>query len=577
MTAKPRRPVGTSAGRGLSAPASRALALAAVLLPVGLLCALPIGRLVVAGLMRGGEWDLAAAAELLSGRAALLATIRSLETSLASASIAVAAGAGCALLTTLWTFRFRKAFAFLFVLSMMVAPQVIALAFAGLSGPASPLLLALGAAPPPGTPNPLRSAGGIILVLGLHHAPLAFIVMRAGLVRVPRELLEAASVDGAGRAVILLRIVLPLLRRHLAAAGLLCFAAALGNFGIPAILGLPVGYLTLPTLIYRRFSSFGPEVIGDAATLALVLVVLAGTAVMLAHRFIPRSAELPSDGRGIDGFWKPGAAAGTAAVAAWTMIVLGFLLPFSSLAASAVVPSYGMPLAASTMTAEHFVEVLFRQDATIRAFRNSLVFAATAAGICAVSAALLAYLTVRLRPIWRSAVEAIVELPYAVPGVVLALAAILLLLRPLPFLGISLYGTSAIIILAYCARFLTLALKPAAAAMEQLDPAIEEAASLCGAGLFGRLRHIVLPEIAPSVLAGGLMVFLIAFNELTVSALLWSQGTETVGVVLFSLEEAGLASTASAVGVVAALVTAGTMLILDRLASRIPSAALPWR
>ena len=552
-------------------------ALAGIAATVGLLAALPVIRLAVAGMTRGGELALGAAWGIASSRAALLATQHSLETSLVSALIALSLGGSVALVVTLWDMRGRRAFSFLFLLSMMMAPQVAALAFVSMMGPASPLLLALDLAPPAGSANPMRGAAGIIFVLGLHHAPLAFVVIRAGLVRLPRDVVEAAALDGATRAQTILRIVLPLTRGHIVAAALLSFASALGNFGIPAILGLNSGYLTLPTLIYRRLTSFGPSVIGDAASLSLVLVVLAGASVLVAQRLVSRAPALPSDGRGLDGLWTAGRGARMAAVLAWALICVGTVLPFLSLLGSSLVPSYGMALSWHTLTLDHFAEVLLRQDATIRAFRNSLLFAGTGALLCAALALGLGYALVRRWPALRATVETAIELPYAIPGIVLALAAILLLLRPLPLVGISLYGTGTIIVLAYAARFLPLAFKPVTASIDQLDPAVEEAAALCGAGFLQRLRYVVAPAVAPGVVAGSLMVFLLAFNELTVSALLWSRGTETVGVILFSLDEAGLASTASAVAVVSTLVIASVMLLLDRLAPRLPPGSLPWQ
>src|SRR5260370_28460699 len=101
-----------------------------------------------------------------------------------------------------------------------------------------------------------------------------------------------------------------------------------------------------------------------------------------------------------------------------------------------------------------------------------------------------------------------------------ARGAILLLLRALPVLGVSLYGTPFIILLAYFARFLPLPLMPVMAALDRMDPVVEDAASLCGAGLRARLRHVVLPMIAPAAAAVGLLVFLIPFHALTGSALL---------------------------------------------------------
>ncbi len=177
----------------------------------------------------------------------------------------------------------------------------------------------------------------------------------------------------------------------------------------------------------------------------------------------------------------------------------------------------------------------------------------------------------------RRAAELVVELPYALPGVVLAIACILLFLRHLPGIGISLYGTPFIILFAYLARFLPLALKAPLAAMAQIEAHHEEAARLDGAGLWQMLRFIVAPILAPAAAVSALMVFLIAFNELTVSALLCSSGTETLGVVLFSLKEAGLAGEAAAIAISASAVILAAMLLLDLLGRRLPPNVLPWR
>ena len=145
------------------------------------------------------------------------------------------------------------------------------------------------------------------------------------------------------------------------------------------------------------------------------------------------------------------------------------------------------------------------------------------------------------------------------PGVVLAVACILLFLKPLPL-----------------DRFLALChvldhrlrvsrpiparrLKPVLAAMSQVEAAQEEAAALDGARLLRRLKDIIAPSVVPAAAAGAMLAFLLAFNELTVSALLWSAGTETVGVVLFSLEEAGLASQASAIALTTIVLVATIM------------------
>jgi iron(III) transport system permease protein len=261
---------------------------------------------------------------------------------------------------------------------------------------------------------------------------------------------------------------------------------------------------------------------------------------------------------------------------AWMVLVLIVVVPFLSLAATALVPTYGVPLALETVTLDRFAEVLLRQGVTRRAFANSMLLALAAGFILAVVAVLLAYVLVRRAPGLRPTALALIDLPYAVPGVVVAIVCILLFLRPLPLIGISLYATPWIILAAYLIRFLALALKPTLAVMATLPIDTEEAAALSGARLRARLWYVVLPALLPAATAGGLMVFLLAFNELTVSALLWSAGTETLGVALLSLEDAGLGAEAAAVGVAVTVIVSGLVLALDAVRDRLPPDALPW-
>jgi iron(III) transport system permease protein len=173
--------------------------------------------------------------------------------------------------------------------------------------------------------------------------------------------------------------------------------------------------------------------------------------------------------------------------------------------------------------------------------------------------------------------SAVAELPYALPGVVLAMAMILVFLRPLPLLGVSLYNTPWIILVAYLARFLTLAWRPVTAGLAQLDRHLDEAAQGAGASFITRLRTVLYPLLAPAAGAGAILVFLTAFNELTVSALLWSSGSETVGVAVFSLEQGGESTGAAAVAVLSVLATLALMALASLFARRLPPGVLPWR
>ena len=77
-------------------------------------------------------------------------------------------------------------------------------------------------------------------------------------------------------------------------------------------------------------------------------------------------------------------------------------------------------------------------------------------------------------------------------------------------------------------------------------------------------------------MAGGILVFLTAFNELTVSALLYSSGSETLGVVVFNLDDGGYTVLATAVAMVTIVVIVALMSSASLVAKRMPPGVLPW-
>lgn len=546
----------------------------AALAVVALFGLLPMARLVLAGVAPGGVPDLTAFAERLLKPQATKAALHTLDTAFWGAVLSVLIGTPFAGAVALTDLPGRRALAFLLLLPLMIAPQVTALSWLHLLGPSSALLNALGLAPAPGTPNPLLGRGGIILLYGVQHAPIVFVTLRIGLAQVPRDLVEAARVSGSRPRRVLSSVIAPLVRPYLATAAALAFVSGIGNFGIPALLGLPVNYLTLPTLIYRQLSSFGPGVLPQAATLSLPIAALALAGILL-QSFATRGHSARFSG-GTPARFSLGGWRWPLAGLAWAAIATILLLPLLALVSTALIPAFGVPLDWETATLANFREVLVAQASTVRAFRNSALLSGGAALLLALGAVSLALGLERLSPIVRRAAVGATELPYAIPGIVLAIACILLFLRPLPLIG-SLYGTVAIILVAYLMRFLILPLRSVSVAVAQIPPDLVDAASVAGAGPLRRVMTVTAPLAAPAALAGGLLVFMSAFNELTVSALLWSSGNETLGVVLFSLEEAGLGTQAAALAVTTVLIVVALLIVLDRFGRRLPPGTLPWR
>jgi iron(III) transport system permease protein len=543
-----------------------------LLLWVLAISALPMLRLGLEGIapsLPGAPPDLALT--LLGDPRVWRAAWRTLVVSLGGTVVSVTVGVAAALAIGLTALPGRRLLAFLFVLPMLIPPQIAALSWITALGPSSALLNALGLAPPLGTPHPLYSPAGIALLLGVQHAPLVFLPLMAGLRRFPAGLVEAARLAGAGRVAVLRGVVLPLLTPTLAGSIALVFVAAIGNFGIPALLGIPANYQVLTVLIWQRLAGLGPAGLSEAALMSLLLAALAALALAAearagarARRFITTGAVQPAPPVML-GRWRWAVLASLLAYLAAVLV-----LPLAALISTALVPAAGVTLSAATATLANFTAVLFVQQNTITAFRNSLMLA-SATAVILVAVALL-FVRIRLPRLARL----FIDLPYALPGVCVAVACILVHLRPLPLIGLSLYGGLGLILIAYLARFQALALKPLAGAAAQIDPALEEAAQLAGAGKLRRMVTIALPLLAPAAAAAGILVSLLALNEITLSILLYAAGSQTLGVVVFGLHDGGAVGQAAAVSVVALCLVLALMGVATLLGRRLPPGTLPW-
>ncbi|MFZ2123433.1 MAG: iron ABC transporter permease [Rhodoferax sp.] len=505
------------------------------------------------------------------------ASRHTLEVGVGGTLLALAYGLVFALFVTLTPARPRQWLVFAFVVQALLPPQVVALAWTQLWLPLKNTMIAQGWDSWQAISNPLQSREGIILLLGIHYAPLVFLTVRAGLLKLSPEVIEAARVSGAAPRTVLLRVILPLVLPSTVAGGALAFVSCIGNFGIPAFLGIPGDYLVLPTLIYRELSGFGPAAVPNALVLSALVALLAALGMGVQRVFLTRGRfDVIAAHLNVAPFHLGRAQQPVAwALTLWVGLLL--LAPMLALLAKSVSPGPGIELTLGKLSFEHYAYVLLHNDATLRAFVNSVSLSLGSAVVLAVVSLFLAYQMEYRRSVLLRRLLPWIEVPYVIPGVVLAIAMILLYLKPLPLLGWSLYNTLWIIFFAYLARFLTIQLRPVLSGFMQMPRDMLEAAEVFGGSLLSRMRRIIVPLILPSVSAGALLVMLLSLNELTVSALLWASGTETLGVLVFGLEQGGESAAASAVGVISILLTLLCMLLASRLGRRLPEGVLPWR
>src|SRR5215510_13240140 len=221
-----------------------------------IICLLPMLRLLTEALLPGIDGHLPL--ESLNARSVFRAGTNTLVSSFAATVISTLLGGGLALLIGLTDIRRKSLLTLLCLLPLLIPSQITALAWIKMLDVGSPARMVIDVLFGTESNHPLYGGGGVSFVMGLEHAPLMFLAIAAACRALPVDLIEAARAAGARHQRVLFTIILPLLKPALLAGGALAFVSAIGNFGVPALLGIPGRFSVLTTLIYQRLNGFGP-------------------------------------------------------------------------------------------------------------------------------------------------------------------------------------------------------------------------------------------------------------------------------------------------------------------------------
>jgi iron(III) transport system permease protein len=223
------------------------------------------------------------------------------------------------------------------------------------------------------------------------------------------------------------------------------------------------------------------------------------------------------------------------AVAA-TALVGFLLLPHATVFLVALVPE-------GTWTTELFpprytlgnVQRLFEDREMMRPIVNSLQMATVATIANIILGFLAAYLIARKAAPGRKLIGALVILPWALPGTVLAIALATTFSVHEPLAGrFVLVGTAAILPLAYFIRNIPLVTRATLTSFRQFEPALEEAAASLGASWATTIRRVALPLVLPGVMAGAMLAFVTALGEFVASILLYTHRTRPISIEILS-------------------------------------------
>ncbi len=391
------------------------------------------------------------------------------------------------------------------------------------------------------------SVFSVIIVMSIHLYPLVFIALENAFKRLDNSLEDAAILSGASRTKVFFTITFPLVLPTVWSVGLFVFSRSMANFGVPALLLMPIYKETLTTGIYRSLNNLD---LSSAASISMILVVISGLVFIIQYIFMRRKkfTTISSD-TGKPKLIELGKKNNIITLIVFTVQFLTTVLPIIVLVITSFMKHWGLSIEMKNFTLRNY-KVLFTSELSRTAFKNSLLFGATAALIAIIISAVIAYIiNFRNRSVGKT-LEFTASFPMVIPNIVMAIAAILAWNSGI----INFYGTATIIVITYAALFLPVAMKQISGISENYERSLEQAARISGASSIRAAKDILFPFVFPAMKSSFILCVLIALREIPIALMLHAKGTETVGVLLFNMRSnsAGL----EAVSTVATLVIA---------------------
>lgn len=391
-------------------------------------------------------------------------------------------------------------------------------------------------------PFNIYSLGGMIFIMSMYRYAVSFIVVLPTMKRISASVEEAARISGASPWRTLKDITLPLITPSILGAMLLTFMFILADFGVSSVLGAPENIRLMTTQIYYLIqNSTIPNNLRIASAYSLFLSIFGLVGLMVYNRVLSTNKFVVVSGK-------------SAAVertrlnqpTRWTLfviLVLFFLFttcaPILATLVTALTKVYGLPFGLDNITFRNFVQLTQIRNVA-RAFKNSLFLSVTSGLIITIVTLIISYIAIRGNVRGVKGVKFMqmaVVLPYAVPGTIIALAMILAFSQPV--LGIKLYNTIWILLVAYVARFMNLGYNNISGAISQVDASLEEAARISGASQVKSFIDVMFPLLKNSLISSFFLVVAPTLSELSLSGLLYSVGNETIGTIVFNAKEEG--------------------------------------
>lgn len=374
---------------------------------------------------------------------------------------------------------------------------------------------------------------------------------------------EASRIAGASPLATLRRIVIPVLMPAFLITLCISLIHSLESFEIELILGPPDNFYVFSTKIYQ-FIQEDPPMFGIATVLGLAILISMLPLIFwqqyLSHRrsFVTVTSSFSFNVLRLRGWRWPvcGIIVGFGALITVVPVIFLIMGTFMSL--------YGHFGLADAWTSEHW-EMVLTDPPMLRATGNTLAMGGIAALFGVLWYSLVAYISVRTRYKARNLLDFLSWLPASLPGIILGLALLWVFLNVDLFQ--PLYGTLAVLVAACVLNTISTGVQLIKSNMVQLGRDLEEASFIAGGSWAYTFRRIVLPLLAPVLVAVALLTFVSAARNVSTIAMLVTADNRPLAMLQVDHIVDGSFEAAAVVGVLIVLLT-GCMAVVARLVGR---------
>jgi iron(III) transport system permease protein len=400
-------------------------------------------------------------------------------------------------------------------------------------------------------PFNIYSYGGIIFLGSLGWAGFLYLLLSPAFQAMDAALEEAARTSGASSWRTMLRVTVPILLPAVLGCFSLAFVRMVESFEIELLLGTPAHIYVFTTQIYYYIHQQQLPNYPPAIALSTVLIVLTLAVITLQSKLLGKRSYVTVSGKSyrrtpVDlGAWKWLVVAILLAFFFIHLAVPLFMLVFGSLQRTTI--DFRM----DAFTLDHW-KILADADVW-QSLKNTLIVGvvASTAGMLVVS--LCSYIVTRTKLALRRPLDIFTWVPYMVPSFVLSVGFLWAVLKgiPLPF---TLYGTLALLMIAFVVRLLPFGARLMNGTMVQLSSELEESARTLGASWVQSMRKIVLPLLSPSLAIGWLLCMITVIRDLSTIILLYGPKSKMLAITFYSYWTSGAIEDAAVIGLFMAMV-----------------------